>query len=559
VGLRHGIASIDVADRKVRTHVSFDVAGGDVGLFELTPVQDVEISASGNADDRFSIAARRLVELDAAAARALKRGRSIKVRIPLVADPLPTPFTGTAEEIWSSLPPVGALLRPILAPADESADLMPYQEIGADWLEHQQAAILADDMGLGKTVQAITALARLLRRGVVSQALVIAPRTVLATWESELSRWAPDLTRLRVVPTAVAREEAWRVIRGRVHVAITNYEQLRDPPEALSNEPCDLLIADEAHRLRNLQSRVTREIAALPRARVWALTGTPLERDSLDVATLLSLLDPNRFSRQDARLPVAALRARAKPYTLRRRKTEVLDELPEVIESSQILDLLPAQRSAYDQLSRSPIGPSSGDVLNRITELRRICDIEPVSRESVKADRITEILEEVRAASEKAVVFSHLLEPLAELVTRLKQTPAIQFVHLTGASSGRERDEIVRRFIEDESVAVMLASARVAGEGLTLTAANHALFFNEWWNPSADAQARDRVVRIGQKRGVRVYRFRCRDTIEENLERILETKRELFGSLVDQMSSGQATDRQLLMKVLRGSPTSDTI
>ncbi len=429
---------------------------------------------------------------------------------------------------------------------------MNYQRVGVEWLEGREAAILADDMGLGKTVQAIIALARLVRATKLAQAVVIAPRTVLGTWEAELTKWAPDLTRLRVTPTAEAREEAWRAVSGRVHVVITNYEQLRDPPEALLGRTTELIVADEAHRLRNLQSRVTSGIASLPRERIWALTGTPLERDPLDTATILSLLDPHRFARQDARLPIAALRARAKPYTLRRHKADVLDELPELIESVERLDLLPHQRARYDEVMVERLDNSPGAVLKRITELRQLCDMDPLSGESAKADRIIEHLEMIETQHEKAVVFSHMLAPLDLLRTRLAASGGPEALHLTGDTSAREREGIISRFGTDSSVTALLASTRVAGEGLTLTAANHVIFFNEWWNPSADMQARDRVVRLGQQRGVRVYRFRCRKTIEESLQRILETKKDLFEQLINGMSAGADVPATQLSLLLSG-------
>jgi conjugative relaxase-like TrwC/TraI family protein len=216
------------------------------------------------------------------------------------------------------------------------------------------------------------------------------------------------------------------------------------------------------------------------------------------------------------------------------------DEQTAVATHAAVRDALAAHPTAgQDQAAMVRDLCQGAAMLVLINELRTICDYDPATGVSCKADRIAEIIGNIAAAGEKAVVFSYLLKPLDLLEERLKQT-GILSAQLQGSMSLAEREAEIRRFRGDSTVPALLASSRIGGEGLTLTEANHVIFVNEWWNPSANSQARDRVVRLGQRRGVRVYRFRCRDTIEETLDRILEKKTHTFTSIIDRLADTAA-------------------
>ena len=396
-------------------------------------------------------------------------------------------------------------------------------------------------MGLGKTVQVIAAMRILFNRACVRTAVVMCPKSLIGTWERECARWAPELGLAVLVPPALIREEAWNALAGRRHVLLTNYEQFRRLPEVLQRTPPDLVIADEAHRLRNYGAQVTYGCFQLRPKRFWALTGTPLERDAEDLATLLSLVAPKSFAPGDGKaLHRTSLTARARPYVLRRRKADVLDDLPDVLDTTETLELTPAQaRAQRAAMERHRLQDTPGDTLALLTRLLGLCDIDPVSKESSKLDRILYLLAGVREQGEKAVVFSHRLEPLEELNRRITAYWGTEAVELLVGDMDREaRERTVLRFRTDERCRALLASSRVGSEGLTLVEANHVFLANQWWNPSANAQARDRVVRIGQRRKVRVYRFCCTGTIEEGLERILKSKRELVENVMERLASG---------------------
>lgn len=318
----------------------------------------------------------------------------------------------------------------------------------------------------------------------------------------------------------------------RCHVAVTNYEQVREL-ETRSVPEVDLLVADEAHRIRNLTSQSTQRLRRLKRKRMWALTGTPIERDRTDFASLLSTVAPERFSASDNQYEESQLRSISRPFILRRMKDDVLAELPPVFEHTELIELTPAQSASYRRTLRKPaIG--AGAILAAINTLRQICDIDKSTGESSKIDRIIEHVDQVRLIREKAIVFSFYLEPLYILKQRLEHHfPDTGIFLVEGAHAIKEREESIVAFKAWPGSAVLLASSRVASEGLTLTEANHVLFVNQWWNPSANDQARDRVVRIGQDKPVRVLRFVCVNTIEEALEAILKRKAVVIHELVD--------------------------
>ena len=315
---------------------------------------------------------------------------------------------------------IGELIRPLLMDPPELGKLFPFQRDGVQWLVACFGGILADDMGLGKTVQVIAAIRLLFNRAEVRSVLVVCPKGLIATWEREFHRWAPELGVVVVTPPARIREKAWQVVSGHCHVVLTNYEQLREPPATLQRTAPDLIVADEAHRLRNRHARITSGGFQLKPKRFWAITGTPVERDLEDLATLLSLVVPTRFSPTDAKLHASSLRSRARGYVLRRRKQEILQELPPVLDSTEALELSEAQARAYSEaVKQYRRRGRKGDELALLTRLLTLCDVDPESRESCKVERIVDLLGRIRKNGEKAVVFSYRLEPLRELQRRI--------------------------------------------------------------------------------------------------------------------------------------------
>lgn len=498
--------------------------------------------------EKIAFAIKWVLDLDAFEKEKFLNNSICHIQIPISNPPsLPIFSKSVSSNIYRSLRvPLGSLIRPIFLVAPSCDYLFNYQKEGVEWLLSNKSAILADDMGLGKTVQTTTALRILFHQGIIRFVLIICPKSLLANWEAELTRWAPELSRMRLSSTFIEREETWKVIFNRVHILLVNYEQLRDPVFQLQKDGVDAIIADEAHRMRKLSSQITKGVRRIKFNRFWALTGTPVERDNVDLVTLLSTLNPSSFSPSDEKLHPSILRARARSYILRRKKEDVLTQLPNVLEITQIIELDPLQYKSYQKtiLNSYVEANNSKALVALINKLRTICDYDIATDKSSKVDRIIEIIEDIMEIGEKAVVFSYLLKPLHILIERLEKifNPSPVLI-IEGDMGLADRQKVLMQFKKDSKIAVLLASSRIASEGLNLTEANHVIFLNEWWNPSSNAQARDRIVRIGQQRAVRVYKFVCKGTIEESLQRILKEKGEIYNEVIEKLAESVEDNR----------------
>lgn len=478
------------------------------------------------------------LSLDAQYSDILRAGRDVRISLPARLSSRSTRVQKENSAEYRSLRlRVGELLHPLFLNSPNLDSLYRFQHDGVRWLINREGCILADDMGLGKTVQVIAAIRLLFNYAKLRSALVICPKGLMVNWEREFNRWAPELGIVILTPQARVRESAWSAIYGRRHVILTNYEQLRIVPSVLTRTTLDLIVADEAHRIRNRSSQTTSGVHQLKAHRIWAITGTPIERDIEDLTNLLSLVAPRDFSPSDSKLPPASIRSRSKKFLLRRRKRNVLNELPDVLDNIEMLELSSGQKRSYRKTIKDYQNSDKlGDSLGLLTKLQALCDIDDKTGASCKVERTISILEQIRSQNEKVVVFSYRLKPLHELKSRITEHWGAKACELLiGELANDERERTVTNFRTDENSFVLLASSRIASEGLTLVEANHVVLFNQWWNPSANQQARDRVVRIGQKRKVRIYRFCCRGTVEESLEKILKSKQDLFDNTIDRL------------------------
>lgn len=511
----------------------------------ISPPVDVDIcgqpaSPKNSQRHRLVRAAKLALEFDSMNGELAQEGRSIRIDLKQ-ASQAAAQDPQNVNEALRQRPQISELIYPLFSGLSKSQDLRPFQRHGVDWLLGKTSAILADDMGLGKTAQALIAIGSLVSEASVSGAVVVCPKTLVSNWESECRRWVPELTVMRCIPPSAAKDGVWSALLGRCHVILTTYEQFRVLPRPLTDHGIELLVADEAHRLRRSEAKLVRASRAIEAERFWALTGTPIERNEQDLATLLSLLEPRRFSVGAIGRDSFGLRSLAKPYMLRRLKSDVLNELPDVLDTVESIDLTDSQRTAYERVLTSPLPNETAQALQRFTLLRTICDMDPESHCSAKINRTIEILQTIEGLGEKAVVFSYLLGPLKALAARLSESrDALGTRMLTGEMNLDERAEAVSEFKSDDKIVALLCSSRVGGEGLTLVEANHVIFINEWWNPSANSQARDRVARWGQTRTVQVHRFRCVNTIEETLDLIFATKDEIFARIIQSLSAGRA-------------------
>ena len=340
-------------------------------------------------------------------------------------------------------------------------------------------------------------------------------------------------------------EKIWAVLPSQCQVAITNYEAIRSHGPAAG--AFDVLILDEVHKLKNSKSLNYSACYDLQPKVTWGLSGTPLENRPSDLTAILHLLDRKRISLSDERLPLASLRSITSSYMLRRDKQAIAAELPQVLEKLDLVPLAPAQRDRYQEILRDGRSYATiGGWISTFNRLRDLCDYEPNTGTSSKIERALVILDSVLRLGEKAVVFSWRIEPLRLLGTRIaEQWDENTAEMITGQTSSLGRSRIVSSFQTMDQPRVLLCSMRATAEGLTLTAANHVVFLNEWWNPAVNAQARDRVNRIGQTKDVFVYRLRTSGTVETQLADILEAKSDLFDEIVNRLTKRHSVDEPI--------------
>ena len=442
-----------------------------------------------------------------------------------------------------------------LAASPESrreSDLTPrtlhhYQREGISFLCRSTSALLADEMGLGKTAQAAVALAILLdgQHG-VNRALIVAPASLTTNWMMELATWAPSLAALRVQGAAAAREAFYLLP---IPVLVSSYEQIRhDGLDRIPADTFDIVVLDEAQRIKNKNSATALACRLLPRKRAWALSATPLENNEDDVVSILAFLD----SSIGDDLSKASLAEKLQAMMLRRRKSDVRAELPPVILQDLKLDLLKPQRDKYDDLwvnravtFSAPVADKDIGValLGLITRLKLVCNFDAHTNASSKLDALKEI-NEGAGKSARILIFSQFVETLRWLSDR------IQLPHdlLTGSMSLPERQAVIDRFRSEAAPRGLLVSLRAGGVGLNLGEATHVVLFDRWWNPAVEIQAIYRAHRFERDEPLHVVRFLVADSIEERIATILERKEYLFDAIVGstETASHRFTKRELM-------------
>jgi SNF2 family DNA or RNA helicase len=407
---------------------------------------------------------------------------------------------------------------------DLEKKLYSFQVRGRDWLIEAKDRILADDMGLGKSIQAISAIVEKVFADKYENIFLICPNTLLSNWASEINKWAPLLSHVVIPSEEFADPKRVENLMRSHSISICPYSSLAKISSLVKSSgiSIDLLIADEAHKLRNDTSKVNRAFRSIDRSNTWLLTGTPLERDEEDIRNILVCLSPSKSSAADQRADSVIYKSRLSQVTLRRLKLDVLDDLPTVQRITEDLDFGVAQKKSYENLLAEMQRVPSHERIGFLSRLSQTAIVDTKGN-SCKFERTAEICEEAKSSSRKVIVFSNFNEALRLLRSYLSKE-GIRSSLLTGEIDKSERDRHIAKFKMDEKIDCLLCNAKVAGEGLTLTEASVVVFLNEWWNPSSNRQAEDRVNRIGQKNGVLIYKLRAKNTIDQNVGSILETK-----------------------------------
>jgi hypothetical protein len=448
--------------------------------------------------------------------------------------------------------------------------LRPYQEVGVRWL-HLLASLglgacLADDMGLGKTIQVLSLLLVLKRRGDEPRpSLLVAPASLMTNWAAEIERFTPGLKAFIAHPSALPAAELRTLDPDRlrdVDLVITSYSSLLRIPW-MAETPWRLVVLDEAQAIKNSDAKQTRITKTLKAGARLALTGTPVENRLSDLWSIFDFLNPGllgsskqfaNFAKRLAEQPHASwgpLRELVRPYILRRLKTDktVIADLPDKTEIKAFCLLSRQQAALYEQAVKElaeQLADASGIkrkglVLSFLMRFKQICnhpsqwlgDGAWSEDGSGKWARLRDIAEVVAARQEKMLVFTQFREvtgPLAAFLGSVFGRPGLV---LHGATEVAKRKDLVRRFQEDESVGFFVLSLKAGGSGLNLTAASHVVHFDRWWNPAVENQATDRAFRIGQTKNVLVHKFVCQGTVEEKIDELIESKKQLSRDLLE--------------------------
>ena len=457
-------------------------------------------------------------------------------------------------------PPLDLLLaRP--GPLEWPSDLMPFQVEGLRLLLERDSLLLADEMGLGKTIQALAALRMLTLSGQLASSLVVVPASVFGQWREHFGRWAPEL---RLSPIRGGADERTAQWRTPAHAHLVSYDTLRADAALARERVWDLVVIDEAQRIKNPQAEVAGVVQGLPRRRAWALTGTPLENRVEDLASILGFVSPRPADAVPGPMRSGIeLRDRLRDLQLRRRKQDVLPQLPPRTVTDLTLDMSSAQRVAYERAERDGLlrldrlgsAVAIANVLELILRLKQICNFDPETGTSVKADDLEGRLESL-GAGQRALVFSQFTDGrfgTAAIAGRLARfRPAVY----TGELHPQQRDQLVRRFQEGGDHQVMILSLRAGGQGLNLQAASYVFHFDSWWNPAVESQASDRVHRLGQAQPVHVYAYTIEGSVEERIRHVLTEKRALFERVIEGagIDVGRLSREQLFGLVGRRPP-----
>jgi non-specific serine/threonine protein kinase len=447
--------------------------------------------------------------------------------------------------------------------------LRGYQQTGVHWLyllsQLKLGACLADDMGLGKTIQVLGLLLLLKNEAIAKPkpSLLVAPASLLANWAAETARFAPSLRTHLAHPSAGPLGRASGEIESPADAdfVITSYGYLQRSPSLLETA-WRLVVLDEAQAIKNPSAKQTQAVKRLHAEARVALTGTPIENRLGDLWSIFDFVNPGllgsakQFTAFVKRLadrphnPYGPLRDLVRPYILRRLKTDkhIISDLPDKAEVKAFCSLSRKQAALYGQavdemahqLEVADGMKRRGLVLALLMRLKQICnhpsqwlgDGSWAQQDSGKFTRLREIVEVTAARQEKVLVFTQFKEMTEPLATFLASVCGRPGLVLHGETEIAKRQDMVHRFQTDESIPFFVLSVKAGGTGLNLTAASHVIHYDRWWNPAVENQATDRAFRIGQTKNVLVHKFVCRGTVEDKIDRLIESKQQLAGDFL---------------------------
>jgi len=460
---------------------------------------------------------------------------------------------------------------------DLKQTLYPYQRVGVSFLSKAGSAILGDDMGLGKTLQALATVDEIGAQKV----LIVCPNTLKGVWAKEIDKF---LSGEEYAIVDGGKKKKLNQIKAGKRFTIINYEAIRQKEKELTEEgkelakkDWDVIIFDEAHRIKNRKAQQTKACLKVAKKakRVYHLTGTPIMNKPYEIWTLLNAINPDKYTSfwrfvdlycekwhngwgweiGKAKNP-EEFREFLAPIMLRRKKEDVLDDLPSKTTQQIPVQLKPKERKLYNQMRDEMVAElsekdsvSAPVIIAQITRLKQICVSSELLKEKKKSwnsKKIETLLDIISDSNGQGIVVFSQFKEAIKLVSKALENKGIGYSILTGDSNQKQRERAIESFQKGETK-VFLTTIQAGGQGITLTAGSIAVFLDKHWTPAINNQAVDRIYRIGQEKPVTIYELFAEDTIEQWIEELLEEKSEIFKQLIEKSDGVDST--QILSQI----------
>lgn len=469
-----------------------------------------------------------------------------------------------------------AINEQIIIEQPKNTSLRDYQELGVNWLitiaNLGFGGILADEMGLGKTLQTIMFIKSRLNEDNKRDILIVCPTSLIYNWESEFKKYAPSIKVKVIADSRKKREQIFNELKD-YEVFITSYGLLREDIDKYKEINYDTFIIDEAQTIKNVNALITTSVKQINATVRLALTGTPIENSILELYSIFDFIMPGFFGStnnflkkynnilKDVNDPIKKdFLHLINPFILRRKKKDVIKELPDKIEDNVLVELCEEQKKLYlaevkkiaqdikDNMRNSSFSKNKLIILQELTRLRQLCIspslcLEEYNGRNSKIDSLLEILESAISENHKILIFSQFTSALS-IIKKELINKAITYYYLDGSTKSSERLKLVDEFNKND-VPIFLISLKAGGNGLNLIGADIVIHLDPWWNPAVEDQATDRAHRIGQKNIVQVIKLIAKGTIEEKIIKLQNLKKDLSRQIIE----GETRDKLLLKEL----------
>ena len=452
----------------------------------------------------------------------------------------------------------------IIFTREENNLLRPYQKDGVKWLYNlykcSLGGILADEMGLGKSLQTIIFIRRVLEEDNAAKILIVTPTALVYNWDNEFHKFSDDIKRSIFAGLKKDRHNKLKIYNGNVY--ITSYGLLREDLDIYKEMNFKVMIIDEAQNIKNPTAMLTKAVKSINSEVKLALTGTPIENSILELWSIFDYIMPGflanktKFSEkykigedfdEDTNMTLSKLRSQVKPFILRRKKNEVLKDLPDKLENNIYIDLSDEEKKIYaalvketkeemEELVSAGFSKNKMQILTLLTRLRQVC-IDPkiifdnYNKTSSKIEHLIDVVKEAVSNGHKILLFTSFRTALNIVKDNLTKEGITSYV-IDGSVSSKKRQELVDKFNTDDTN-IFLIMLKSGGTGLNLTSADIVIHLDLWWNPQAENQATDRAHRIGQKNTVEVIKLITKGTIEEKILDLQAKKKILSDKLIE--------------------------